>query len=273
MKITFLGGGNMAAALIGGLLTRGFSAPDLKVIELQAEARERLTARFGVACFDASSAQALECDVLVLAVKPQQMRAALQPVGQHLKDQVVVSIAAGMRTADIARWLGGYTRIVRTMPNTPALVGMSVTGLYASPDVDASGRERAERVLAAVGRTLWVTDEARMDAVTAVSGSGPGYVFYFMEALSRAARDLGFGESEARLLTVETFRGAAALAEGSDEELAVLRQRVTSPGGTTEAALKSLDAAAVSEAIVAAVRAADMRGRELGEELGRDGAC
>ncbi|MEW5887716.1 MAG: pyrroline-5-carboxylate reductase [Pseudomonadota bacterium] len=270
MKITFLGGGNMATALTGGLLKKGFASTDIKVIELQAENRQRLVRDFGVACFDSPTATALTCDVLVLAVKPQQMRAALAPVAPHLKDQLVVSVAAGMRIADISRWAGGYRRIVRTMPNTPALIGAGITGLYAGPEVDAAGRSQAERVLAAVGKTLWIGDEAQMDAVTAVSGSGPAYVFYFIEALQRAARELGFGEADARTLALETFVGAAALAAGASEDAAVLRGRVTSKGGTTEAALRSMVADGVGEAIVRAVKAAEARGRELGELLGKD---
>ncbi|MFZ5510515.1 MAG: pyrroline-5-carboxylate reductase [Pseudomonadota bacterium] len=270
MKITFLGGGNMATALIGGLLQKGFVATDIKVIELQADNRQRLARDFGVACFEAPEAAALTCDVLVLAVKPQQMRAALAPVAPHLKNQLVVSIAAGLRIADICRWAGGHRRIVRTMPNTPALIGAGITGLYAGPEVDAAGRGQAEQVLAAVGKTLWIGDEAQMDAVTAVSGSGPAYVFYFVEALQRAARELGFGEAEARTLALETFVGAVALAAGSGEDVAVLRSRVTSKGGTTEAALQSMTADGVAEAIVRAVKAAEARGRELGDLLGKD---
>jgi pyrroline-5-carboxylate reductase len=270
MKITFLGGGNMANALIGGLVQQGFAASDLKVVEPLAENRAKLTAAFGVACYPAVEAAALPCDALVLAVKPQQMREALAPVSGRLGAQLVISIAAGTRLADIARWLGGHRRLVRCMPNTPALIGAGITGLYADPSVDATGRAQAERILGAVGKTLWVADEAMMDAVTAVSGSGPAYVFYFIEALAGAARELGFDAAQARLLAIETFVGAAALAAQSAEDLAVLRGRVTSKGGTTEAALKRLDADAVQAAIARAVKAAEARGRELGELLGKD---
>jgi len=270
MKITFLGGGNMAAALIGGLVERGFAPADIQVIDLQAANRTALAARFGVRAVEAADDTALDCDVLVLAVKPQQMKAALAPLAGRLAQQVVVSIAAGLRLADIGRWLGGYCRLVRVMPNTPALIGAGVSGLYADPSVDARGREGAERILAAVGSVVWIADEAQMDAVTAVSGSGPAYVFHFIEALEAAGTGLGFDVATARRLAIDTVLGAARLAAASDEAPAVLRERVTSKGGTTEAALASMAASGVFEAIGAAVRAAEVRGRELGEQLGKD---
>ncbi|MBM3391343.1 MAG: pyrroline-5-carboxylate reductase [Betaproteobacteria bacterium] len=270
MKITFLGGGNMANALIGGLIRQGFDPAGIRVVEPQAESRARLAASFGVACLAQADRAALVCDVIVLAVKPQQMREALAPLAGHLERQLVVSIAAGTRMADIARWLGGYAKLVRTMPNTPALIGAGITGLCADPSVDAGGRDQAERILGAVGKTLWIGDERLMDAVTAVSGSGPAYVFYFIESLRDAARELGFDEAQARLLAIETVVGAAALAAASKEDVAVLRQRVTSKGGTTEAALNSLNANDVKAAFVRAIRAANDRGSELGERLGKD---
>lgn len=270
MKITFVGGGNMASALIGGLLKRDFAAADIRVVEPLAENRGKLAAAFGITCFAAVEAAALGCDALVLAVKPQQMREALAPLSGQLRGQLVISIAAGTRLADISRWLGGYKRLVRSMPNTPALIGAGVSGLCADASVDADGRGQAERILGTVGKTLWVGDEAMMDAITAVSGSGPAYVFYFIEALADAARELGFTDQQARLLSIETFVGAAALAAGSTEDVALLRRRVTSKGGTTEAALASMESGAVKAAIVRAVKAADARGHELGELLGRD---
>jgi pyrroline-5-carboxylate reductase len=274
MKITFLGGGNMAAALIGGMVERGFDADDIQVIELGDEARARLGARFGVRAVAAVDAAALECDVLVLAVKPQQMKAALAPLAGRLGGQLVISIAAGLRLADLGRWLGApgkpHARLVRCMPNTPALIGAGVTGLYADPSVDAAGREAAVRILGAVGSTVWADDEGQMDAVTAISGSGPAYVFHFIEALESAGRSLGFDEAGARRLAIDTVLGAAKLAAGSEDAPAVLRQKVTSKGGTTEAALASLAAAGWHDTMVAAVQAAAARGRELGAELGKD---
>lgn len=269
MNITFLGGGNMANALIGGLVKQGFDAACIKVVEPLAENRQRLSAAFGVVCYERAE-QALECDVLVLAVKPQQMREALAPLAGRLSHQLVVSIAAGMRLADISRWLGGHAKLVRTMPNTPALIGAGITGLYADPSVDAAGRHQAERILGAVGKTLWIADESLMDAVTAVSSSGVAYFFYFIEALREAARKLGFPEEHAQLLAIETAVGAVALAANSAEDVAVLRQRVTSKGGTTEAALNSLNADDFKAVILRAVRAADARGREMGDLLGKD---
>ncbi len=270
MKITFLGGGNMANALIGGLLGKGFAAADIAVIELGAEARERLTATYGVRTHASPDATAMACDVVVLAVKPQQMKAAAAPMLPHLGKQLIVSIAAGLRMEDLSRWLGGHRQLVRTMPNTPALIGAGVTGLCALPEVDAAGRQRAEQVLQAVGSTVWIDDETRMDAVTAVSGSGPAYVFLFIEALQKAGESLGFTPEQARQLAIETTLGAAQLAAQSPEPASVLRERVTSKGGTTEAALKKMNECGVLDGIVAGVCAADARGRELGEQLGLD---
>lgn len=274
MRITFLGGGNMAAALIGGLKEKGFSAAGIQVIELNAEVRDALTDKFGVRCTESVDAASLNCEVLALAVKPQQMRQAVAPLVGKLDTQLVVSIAAGLRVADIGRWLGGeqgcYGRIVRTMPNTPALIGAGITGLYAAPGVDAEQRQLADTILAAVGSTIWVEDEAQVDAVTAISGSGPAYVFYFIEALEAAALELGFDLPSARKLAVETTLGAARLAARSNDAPAILRERVTSKGGTTEAALRSLEGDAVRAAIARAAKAAAARGRELGEQLGQD---
>lgn len=270
MKITFLGGGNMAVALIGGLKKKGFSAAGIQVVDPVVEARERLTEAFGVRCAPAVDAAALNCEVLVLAVKPQTMREALTPLAGKLEHQLVVSIAAGLRLTDIGRWLGGYRRVVRTMPNTPALIGAGITGLCADPSVDHEGRDVADRILAAVGRTVWIEDEAQMDAVTAVSGSGPAYVFYFIEALEAAAQKLGFSDEAARLLAIETFLGASRLAAGSPDPVTVLRQRVTSKGGTTEAALAAFDVEAVRTGIERGVFAAAARGRELGDLMGKD---
>jgi pyrroline-5-carboxylate reductase len=274
MKITFLGGGNMASALIGGLLERGFAAADLQVVELGEAARGALEQRFGVRAVETFDDATLACDVLVLAVKPQQMKAALAPLAGRLGGQLVLSIAAGLRLADLGRWLGGqgapHARLVRCMPNTPALIGAGVTGLYADPSVDAAGREAAGRILGAVGSTVWADTEAQMDAVTAISGSGPAYVFHFIEALESAGRSLGFDEAGARRLAIDTVLGAAKLAAGSEDAPAVLRQKVTSKGGTTEAALASLAASGWHDELVAAVQAAEARGRELGEQLGKD---
>lgn len=270
MKITFLGGGNMAGALIGGLLKTGFAANDIAVIELSPEARAKIASSYGIRCHAAPDAAAMACDALLLAVKPQQMREACAPLLPYLKQQLVISIAAGLRLADLSRWLGGYDRLVRTMPNTPALIGAGVTGLYALPAVSEAERIGTERILQAVGSTLWIDDEAQMDAVTAVSGSGPAYAFLFIEALQEAAVQLGFTLEQARQLSIETTLGAARLAAQSEEPASVLRERVTSKGGTTEAALRTMAERGVKAGLVAGILAADVRGRELGEILGKD---
>ena len=270
MKITFIGGGNMAAALIGGLIGKGHTAAGIRVVELQAEARARLSAQFGVACVDSVAAAAPLGEVVVLAVKPQQMRAAAQALQPRLGRELVITIAAGIRLVDLSRWLGGYATLVRCMPNTPALVGAGITGLYASAGVGADQRALAESILGAVGATLWVPQESLLDPVTAISGGGPAYVLYFIEALQQAAQEMGFSAADAKKLAVETFVGTARLAALSAEGVAVLRERVTSKGGTTERALVSMDADRVKGLIVRALHAANQRAHELGEQLGAD---
>ncbi len=270
MKITFIGGGNMATALIGGMKKQGFSAAGIQVVEPLAEARERLTESFGIRCAPAIDTAALNCEVLVLAVKPQLMKEALTLAAGKLGNHLVISIAAGLRLADIGRWLGGHTKLVRAMPNTPALIGAGITGLFAASAVDREGHDTAEKILRAVGSTLWVEDEALMDVVTAVSGSGPAYVFYFIEALQSAGTALGLPAETARLLAIETFLGASRLAETSEEPVSVLRERVTSKGGTTAAALDAFATAGLAAAISKGVGAAATRGRELCDQLGKD---
>ncbi|WP_341677552.1 pyrroline-5-carboxylate reductase [Niveibacterium sp. SC-1] len=270
MKITFLGGGNMAAALIGGLVKQGFAASDIQAVELLAEGRERLSARFGIRTAAALDAQALACDVLVLAVKPQQMREALATAAGKLGHTLVVSIAAGLRIADLSRWLGGHARIVRAMPNTPALIGAGATGLAATPAVSSADREAAARILGAVGSVAWLEDETQIDAVTALSGSGPAYVFYFIEALIEGGSALGLEAETARRLAIDTVLGAARLAAESDEDAGTLRARVTSKGGTTAAALAAMEADGFKGLVARALEAARARGEQMGEELGRD---
>ena len=270
MNITFLGGGNMASALIGGLLNQGFPAGQLTVIEISAEGRARLEEKFAVRCYDAAQADALACDVLLLAVKPQQMRAACAPLMGHLDQQLLISIAAGLRLADLSRWVGGYGKLIRVMPNTPALIGAGVTGLFALPGVSEDEKRQAEQIMQAVGSTVWVDDESRMDAVTAISGSGPAYVFLFIEALQQAAGELGFTPQAARQLALDTVLGSARLAAQSADPASVLRERVTSKGGTTEAALRVMDERALKDIVTAAAAAACARSTELGDLLGKD---
>ena len=270
MKVTFIGGGNMAGAMIGGLIRKRWPRKAIRVVEVAQSARGKLERELKVKTQVALDAGALKCDCIVLAVKPQQVREVAVSLKPLLSSQLVISIAAGIRVADLSRWLGGYRRIVRVMPNTPALVHAGISGLHAPAAVGAGGRAAAERVLSAVGKTLWLEREEDIDAVTAVSGSGPAYVFYFIEALERAARELGLGADTAHRLAVETFSGAVRLLAQSDEPPETLRGRVTSKGGTTERALQSMEAGRVKEAIVRAVRAAASRSRELGDELGKD---
>ncbi len=268
MRLLFVGGGNMGAAIVGGLVARGFDAAAITVVEPGAAARESLAERFGVAV-RASAEGAGPADVVVLAVKPQQMKEAVGPLRPLPASTLVVSIAAGIRLADLSRWLGGHAALVRAMPNTPALVHAGVTGLYAPAAVDARGRERATQLLAAVGEVVWLPREEDLDAVTAVSGSGPAYVFYFIEAVEQAARELGIAPEAARALALGTFAGAAKLARERGEDPAVLRAQVTSKGGTTERALATMEAAGLKARIGEAVKAAAGRSRELGDEFGR----
>lgn len=269
MNLTFIGGGNMAIAIIGGLLQRGWQADQLRVVEIVPAAREKLEQTYGVKTFAAIDAESTRADGVVLAIKPQQMRDVAAQLAPLIGGALVISIAAGIRGGDLSRWLGKHQRIVRVMPNTPALVLAGISGLYAMPGVSADERKQAENILGAVGETLWVSREEDIDTVTAVSGSGPAYVFYFIEALTEAARELGMSAEAARQLAIGTFSGASKLAAQSSEDAALLRQRVTSKGGTTERALAAMETDRVKAAIVRAVKAAAERSRELGDELGR----
>jgi pyrroline-5-carboxylate reductase len=270
MHITFIGGGNMASALIGGLSRNGWHAERMRVADIDAAARDRVAREFGIAVYDKASAAVANADCIVLAVKPQHLQAAARELAAHVSGKLVLSIAAGIRARDIRRWLGGHSRIVRAMPNTPALVLSGITGLYADEDVGAADRQTAEEVLGVAGATLWVDTEADIDAITAVSGSGPAYVFYFLEALESAARKLGFDDKAARQLALETFSGAVRLAGESTVDFATLRARVTSKGGTTERALGMFEQAQVRAAIERAVQGAAERSREMADELGAD---
>ena len=270
MKVTFIGGGNMAGAMIGGLIRKRWPRTAIRVVEISQPARARIEVELKVKVHAAPDAAAVKSDCIVLAVKPQQMREVARSLKPLLGSQLVVTIAAGVRVADLARWLGGYPRIVRAMPNTPALVHAGVSGLYAPAAVGPADRAAAGKVLGAVGRVLWFAREDDLDAVTAVSGSGPAYVFYFIEALERAAREMGLAAEPAHQLALETFAGAVKLAAQAGESPESLRGRVTSKGGTTERALNAMESDRVKDAIVRAVKAAAERSRELGDELGKD---
>jgi pyrroline-5-carboxylate reductase len=270
MKLGFIGGGNMAAALIGGLLQKGFAKSDIEVAETSPERRTWLAHEFGVTVH-ANTEAATTSDVIVLAVKPQQLSEILRGLPPLKAEQLVLSIAAGVRAEDISRWLGGHPAVVRAMPNTPALVGAGIAGLFALLGVTDAQKAQASRILEAVGRAVWVQQEAQIDVVTAISGSGPAYVFYFIEALEQAGIDLGLPAETARLLTLQTFFGAAALAIKDQSAPAELRAKVTSKGGTTERGILALEEGGVGYAIGLAARAAAERAAEMGDLLGKNG--
>jgi len=268
MRILFIGGGNMAAAMIGGMIARGVATTDIQAVDVLESARERLNKDFGVLTHAAFEAPAIESDVLILAVKPQQMVAVAKALYPSITHQLVLTIAAGIRTSDLSRWLGGYRNIVRAMPNTPALVRAGVAGLYALPEVTENGRRSAQRLLDAVGQSVWLDDENQLDAVTALSGSGPAYVFYFLEAMQMAGQSMGLSADVSRILSIQTLVGAGKLAAESVEPPETLRARVTSKGGTTERALNEMEAREIKRHMIAALHAAQVRSRELGDEFG-----
>ena len=270
MNVVFIGGGNMADALVGGLLASGFSAGQLRAVDVNGDARRRLADKHRVACFDTPQKAYRPGDVIVFAVKPQQMQEAARFSGLKPNANLIVSIAAGITLASLAGWLGSHAKLVRAMPNTPALIGAGVTGLYALPGVSEAERKQAEAILGAVGGTVWIEDEALMDAVTAISGSGPAYVFWFIEQLANAGESLGLPLEISRKLALETVLGSARLAAQSADSPAVLRERVTSKGGTTEAALKAFDEQKLAERFMRAIEAARDRGAELGALLDKD---
>jgi len=269
LKIGFIGGGNMASALIGGLAGKLTAGVNIHVVDLNADALQNLQQQFGVATGQQIDAAMASCDVIVLAVKPQQMKEVAMQLRPHVSSQLVLSIAAGIRAVDLSRWLNGHSAIVRTMPNTPALIGKGITGMVAMAGVSGEQRDAADAIMRAVGATVWLDDEALIDPVTAVSGSGPAYVFYFIEAMQQAAQEMGLSAEQGTQLAIATFVGASQLAAQSSEPVSLLRERVTSKGGTTYAALTSMEGSGVKAAIGAAMKAAAARGRELGEEFGR----
>ncbi|MGV7208538.1 pyrroline-5-carboxylate reductase [Oxalobacteraceae bacterium A2-2] len=274
MKIAFIGGGNMATALVAGLAGKQVAGEHLHVVDPNQAALDKLQAQFGVSTAAALGAPVAGADVIVLAVKPQNMREVAQQLAPLLAggaQPLVISIAAGIRVADLARWLDGYGAIVRCMPNTPALIGQGITGMVAGGGVSAAQRASADAILRAVGATVWLDSEEQIDAVTALSGSGPAYVFYFMEAMQQAAVELGLSQEQGMQLALATFAGASQLAQQSGEPASVLRERVTSKGGTTYAALSSMDAASVKAGFLTGIKAAAARARELGDELGAAG--
>ncbi|AHK80211.1 pyrroline-5-carboxylate reductase [Ectothiorhodospira haloalkaliphila] len=271
--IAFIGAGNMARSLIGGLIADGWNQDAIWAADPNPDQRDAVSQRWpDVHATDDNAAAIAHAQVLVLAVKPQVLGEVCRSVATQVQERhpLVVSIAAGVRGADIERWLGGNLPVVRCMPNTPALVGSGATGLAANPHVSDEQRDVAESILRAVGLTVWLEDEAQLDAVTALSGSGPAYCFLFIEALEDAAVELGLPRDTARLLALQTAFGAAKLALESDEDAATLRTRVTSKGGTTEQALAQLESGGLRELMLRALTAARDRSHALADQLGRD---
>lgn len=267
-RIAFIGGGNMASAIIGGLLRQGLAAGDIEVVEPFEEARARLKKDYGIAAAAAPGTALAGVGLVVWAVKPQTFKDAAAQAKPHAGQALHLSVAAGIRSDSIAQWLG-TERVVRSMPNTPALVGKGMTALFARAAASDADRKRVEEVIATTGEFLWVDAETQLDAVTALSGSGPAYVFYFLEAMTKAGAELGLPADQARRLAVSTFAGASELARASSDPLELLRERVTSKGGTTYAALTSMEQDQVQAHFVKALHAAARRAEELGDEFGR----
>ena len=268
--ICFIGGGNMASSLVGGLIASGRRPAGITVSDPDADRRQALAERFAVTTVADNPAAAAGARIVVLAVKPQMMSGVCREMGPVLadRDPLVISIAAGVRVADIARWLGYEAAIIRAMPNTPALLGSGATGLFANAAVGAAQRDEGESVMRAVGLTCWVDAEEQMDAVTAVSGSGPAYFFLLMEAMAEGAEAMGLSPDTARLLVMETAFGAAKMALESDDPPSALRERVTSPGGTTAAALDCLARRDFRGVVAEALTCARDRARVLADEQG-----
>tara|TARA_R110002074_G_scaffold152936_1_gene307470 strand:+ start:37625 stop:38452 length:828 start_codon:yes stop_codon:yes gene_type:complete len=269
-QIGFIGGGNMASSLIGGLVSNGYPAENITVSDLDADKLAYLSDIFGINSTQDSNQLVLQSDILVLAVKPQHMQsvADIIKISVQKKKPVVVSIAAGIRINALQRWLGGELPVVRCMPNTPALVKAGATGLFANEEVKEEQKDQVESLLRAVGVTVWLAEEGDLDSVTALSGSGPAYFFMVMEALEAAAIEAGLDQKTAQLLTQETALGAAKMALESSESAAVLRQRVTSPGGTTERAIGIMEDRGLQGIFREALLAAKERSVELSDELG-----
>jgi len=271
-RLAFIGGGNMASAILGGLMRQGLAPTQVTVIEPFAETAAKLKTDFGVdvhAAATSASAALAQVDLVVWAVKPQVFKEGALPVSSFTQQALHLSVAAGIRSDSIARWLQ-TDRVVRSMPNTPALVGQGITGLFARAGVSDTDRQLIEQVLKSTGETLWVQQESDLDTVTALSGSGPAYVFYFLEAMTEAGVKMGLPQAQAYHLAKATFGGATHLARQSAESPDVLRQRVTSKGGTTYAALTSMADDHVKEAFIKAMLAAQTRAGELGDEFGKD---
>lgn len=266
-QIAFIGGGNMASAVLSGLLKQGLPAQQVQVVEPFADQAAKLRNDFGVTVLPEAGASLASASLVVWAVKPQMFSQAAGQAGAHTRQALHLSVAAGIRSDSIAAWLGSE-RVVRAMPNTPALIGQGITGLFARPAVTAADRASVEAVVQSTGQQLWLAHEEQLDAVTALSGSGPAYVFYFIEAMTEAGQAMGLTEAQSKQLAIATFGGASALAAASDEPPQTLRERVTSKGGTTYAALTAMQASGIKPQFIEAMQAARQRAAELGDEFG-----
>ena len=268
-KISFIGGGNMAQALISGLLACGVKPALITVSAPSAETRDIFTAQ-QINTVDASiepKAAVIDADIVILAVKPQMMKTVVSEFADVLDKQLIISVAAGLSTAALSQMLGGYPNIVRAMPNTPATIQMGATGLYATESISAAEKQLAAAVMAASGLVMWVTDEAHMHAVTAVAGSAPAYVFYFIESMVDGAVALGLDKEQATALAMQTVLGAATMATGSQDSPAELRRKVTSPKGTTHAAIESMQDNQIGQHIAEAMQACYARSQAISEEI------
>ncbi len=267
-RLLFIGGGNMASAIIGGLIQQGLPSSHIRVVEPYAPQRDVLLQNFGVASLAAMPPEWAGADLVVWAVKPQTFKEAALSCAPHTRNALHLSVAAGIRTDSMAQWLG-TERMVRAMPNTPALVGQGMTGLFARSGCSPADIELAQNVVSTTGAHVWLQQESDLDAVTALSGSGPAYVFYFLEAMRQAGTDMGLTPETALALAIGTFKGAATLAQNAQEPPEVLRERVTSKGGTTYAALTAMETSGMKTAFMAAMHAAHRRAQELGDEFGK----
>ena len=258
----------MASAMIGGLIKQGMLPSDILVVEPYEPTRDKLLQDFGIQAMSEPSSLLATAGLIIWAVKPQVFKVAAQQTGNFAPAALHFSVAAGIRSDSIATWLK-TDNVVRSMPNTPALIGKGMTALFARPAVTSEGKASVERVVASMGEFLWLNQESQLDAVTAISGSGPAYVFYFLEAMAEAAVKMGLSAEQGRRLAIATFSGASELAHRSDEPLETLRQRVTSKGGTTYAALMSMEGDDIKSRFIKAMQAAELRANELGDEFGK----
>jgi pyrroline-5-carboxylate reductase len=270
--ICFIGAGNMAQSLIGGLLASGYSKKHILATDPTPAQRDQITQTFGIHCYGDNNEAIAKADIVVLAVKPQILQSVCKEIQASVQTKgcMVISVAAGIRSQDINRWLGGDMSIVRTMPNTPALIQTGATGLFANPFVSSEQKSQAEHIMRAAGITTWVDDEQQIDVVAALSGSGPAYYFLFMEAMEDAAQKMGLDAKTAHLLTMQTALGAAKMVMESKQDCATLRRNVTSPNGTTESAINNFENANLRQTVEDAMRAAEQRAIALADELGGD---